>query len=351
MLSFESSYKKDFKGSLFLSSLLHFLVDYLAVATLVKTSSGLDMDKVALLTLLYDFCAFALQPLFGVLDDFFHREEVFVLSSIMLIALGFFYPAPWAIILVGAGNALFHVYAGKSILEETKTSAPLGVFISTGTIGLTLALNYSLPILSYILVAMLVLLGLTYPFLRKKEKLLFKAKKEEEPAHKSSLLVFAFVCLGVLARAYLGGVNFGELTNRFLADLPALDLCLFVFAGKLVGGFILDAFGAIPLLSLSAIFSLLGLAGPNALLGRGIFLLGINLPMAFTLFYASKSLPKLKGFGFGVLASLLFVGVLLAKYSEPLGLGSLFAISVTLIASNLLLGIAVEVKWSKGDGK
>lgn len=98
---------------------------------------------------LYNFVAFALQlPLGWALD-----WERFPLRGLLLAAAGFlvcgiavfavFAEPVVAIALASFGNALFHIAAGKRVLEESEGRATrVSVFISTGGIGLLIGMRF-----------------------------------------------------------------------------------------------------------------------------------------------------------------------------------------------------------------
>ena len=341
-----SAYKKDFRLSLLTASILHFLVDYISISVLVKFSNGLDVEKAALLACIYDFLAFATQPLLGALADLFHKEKYFVLGSIALLVIGFFVPIPYlALSFVGVGNALFHVFAGKNVMDESEKSAPLGVFISTGALGLSLALNYSLPRLRYIFLALLVLLGALYFSLRRKEEPIIKLEQAEATV-KAGKRVYPIPLIlvsgGVLIRSVLGYLP--TYSGSALAIEPIL-VALFVFLGKAIGGFILDEFGGIPLFVASALFTSLGIISYSEPFFRFIFALGVNLPMAFTLYYAKKAIPAYSGFAFGLLAALLLLGLLITINKPEEALCSFLNVTLSLI--NVIICLAVWFFFEK----
>lgn len=343
-----SVYKHDFKWSTLTATLLHFLVDYISISVLVNSSLGVTAETASLYALIYDFLAFAIQPLIGVVADVFHKEKYFVSGAVTLLLIGFFVPLPYiALAFVGIGNALFHVFAGKNVMDESEKSAPLGVFISTGALGLSLALNYSLPRLRYIFLALLVVLGALYFYLRLKEEATIKEEQAKSPlkGKKQAYLVpIILVSLGVLIRAVLGYLP--TYKGSALTIEPIL-VALFVFLGKTIGGFILDAFGAVPLMIASVVFTSLGVINYSEPIFRFLFVLGVNLPMAFTLYYAKKALPRFSGFAFGLLAALLLLGLLLTanKPNETI----ITILNVTLSLFNAIMCIAVSHFFKKID--
>ena len=82
-----SIYKHDFKPSVLTATVLHFLVDYISISVLVNSSLGVNAETAGLYAVIYDFLAFATQPLVGVVADFLHKEKYFVLASIALLLI------------------------------------------------------------------------------------------------------------------------------------------------------------------------------------------------------------------------------------------------------------------------
>ena len=94
-----------------LYSLLHFLVDGVCAWGMLGRFRGFDA------ILLYNFCAFVLQlPLGAVLDRFGRRRMpmVFAAAGCGLTLLG----ACTSPLLLGLGNALFHVGGGVDVIRD-----------------------------------------------------------------------------------------------------------------------------------------------------------------------------------------------------------------------------------------
>ena len=122
---------------LFLFTIIHPLVDACSVSVLV--AGGMTWERVVA----YNAMAFALQLPIGVLMDGWpslNRAGFFLgtgltLAGAVLAALGV---GGWGVLASACvGNALFHLTAGKHILETREGRAgPIGLFISTGALGL-----------------------------------------------------------------------------------------------------------------------------------------------------------------------------------------------------------------------
>ena len=121
-----------------LFTIIHPLVDACSVSVLV--AGGITWERVVA----YNALAFALQLPLGVLLDVWPRwgrggfflGTGLVWTASVLAMLGW---GGWGVLAMACvGNALFHLTAGKHVLEAHGGRAgPIGLFISTGALGLT----------------------------------------------------------------------------------------------------------------------------------------------------------------------------------------------------------------------
>ena len=176
-----------------LSSVQHFLVDGLCICSMFLLAEiygecfGAYGDRASMLAvLIYNVLAFMSQPLTGMLADRMERRHWLLIASSLLLTLSVacasMIPTLMAespnvmregvgegllivvAVLLGAGNSLFHVWGGKQVVIMTDNDIrALGVFVSTGVLGLAIglicrswALLYGL-LLAYVLVAIVYL--------------------------------------------------------------------------------------------------------------------------------------------------------------------------------------------------
>ena len=138
-----------------LYSLLHFLVDGICAWGMLGRFRGFDA------ILLYNFCAFVLQlPLGAVLDRFGGRRTpmVFAAAGCGLTLLG----ACTSPLLLGLGNALFHVGGGVDVIRDGGKCEKLGIFVAPGAMGLFLGgllAGRSLPLLPVLILMAALLRG------------------------------------------------------------------------------------------------------------------------------------------------------------------------------------------------
>jgi len=297
---------KVMKKEFWIPSLLHFFVDFFSVYVVVSFKSlTISPEGLALLTIGYDALAFLPQPVLGAIFEKNKNLKYLGAIGCLFVMLGALIPeAITAIILLGLGNALFHVCDGTVILEKSKKAAPLGVFISFGSLGLGLALSFANSYMFFILLGLFVLLTVFSCFLRyEKIDFLFVSEKGKE---KSLVIPLIFIVLGVFLRGFFGPYNNNTWTSS--ATYPALLTAIAVFIGKFSGGFALDFIGGLPLIVVSGVLSFVCVFFPSLASVSLLGVIGVNLLMALTMEFVRRAMPGHLGFGFGLLASFLFVG-------------------------------------------
>lgn len=296
------------------AGLFHFLVDFFPISTFYFYLVS-DTDNFFITVLTYNVLAFGLQPFIGFLID--KKENIkhyFCVSSILLVLLGAFIPPIISIInaiLLGLGNAIFHVSFSKDVLKESKSSFPLGVFIAPGVLGLGIGLTFLNDIIRITLgVVMFVLLILYVAFIYVFKKKIefcgekytkFDFSKYKTKANLIFILMIALVILSVFLRGALGKLtpNF-EIVNYFLI------VSLVSFSAKIIGGL----FNKKICLSISFLMCFLSAFFINDLTGTIFFVLSINLLMPLTLDYLRKLLPNLEATSLGISAFFLLVPVI-----------------------------------------
>lgn len=122
---------------------MHFFVDLCCVSLFFKSVLS---NKEAIivqnsLIISYNVFAFGLQAPLGFIADKLKISKEYIFIGCFLILSAFFlrhFPVA-VIILIGIGNALFHVGAGSISLNYSKSSAKaVGIFVASGAAGLTL---------------------------------------------------------------------------------------------------------------------------------------------------------------------------------------------------------------------
>ena len=123
-------------------SLAHFMVDFCCALLVFRVVPR--FADAALLYLVYNYCAFALQMPIGLLADRLDRNAVVAALGCIMVMLSFALqasPLP-AVIAAGVGNACFHVGGGIDVMNQSgKKASALGIYVSPGAAGLYFGTN------------------------------------------------------------------------------------------------------------------------------------------------------------------------------------------------------------------
>lgn len=322
----------------------HFLVDFCCTCLLTQIIQQHVSVTPVLLALLYNGLAFAFQFPIGALADVLGRPRLFACIGCLLVALGCVLPLPVAAcVLVGLGNAAFHIGGGKESLHTGgKLAGPVGVFVAPGAIGIflgPLAAGISTCFV-YIGAGILALCAVILFFYRPKSDI----PALEKPKFPLKRLVPLMACmfLTVLLRSYTGTVLRYEFQSSFHWAL-LFSLC--IFAGKFLGGVFADRFGsfAFALVSQTVCTALLALSVYFPFCAMpAIFL--FNTTMALTASALYRALPQYGGTMFGLTTFALFLGIVpkLMSWSNVLfswwGLLILGLCSTVFLLGGLFLG-------------
>ena len=331
-------------GSISISSVQHFLVDGMCICSMFLLAGiygdnyGAYGDKVSMgAILVYNIVAFMTQPFTGLLADRTGRRHWLLMSSALLMTLGVALASliPMLVrdsvnlmgdtfgecmlisvaVLLGAGNSLFHVWGGKQAVVKTGNDMrALGVFVSTGALGLAVGLVFRSWSLLYGL--LLVYVGLAVAYVYRDDGLSLPVSDIRlrspwfTPVRIWTLVValMLFVCY----RSFAGEVLSGGITKT---EEMILMIAVASMLGKMAGGWIARLMGIL----WSLMLLLAGVAlcfffrdSDDAVLLTGIFLMNCTMPI--TLYLANVLLPKREGLAFGLLAAALLPGYLLAVY-------------------------------------
>lgn len=327
-----------------LCSLLHYLVDGICACCLYELVTRCGGADVVAMILTYNVLAFMTQPLTGWAIDSMRRRRTMLATSVALLtaaALTAFAttattppaqmlrPMMFATaILLGLGNSMFHVWGGKVTAVTTANDCrALGVFVSTGALGLTTGVLFHTW---WMLAALVVALATAAHFGAASAEA--NEYRELPVRHSSDNPTVFWVALPLLMAFVMFRSYFGEAYSSGIEKDTALILAIAAsaFAGKASGGWIARRIG----LATAFVIAVLGVAACTAamhyasaplssgitaapsdaatiaLLLLGIFL--INTTMPITLYFANRLLPGREGLAFGLLAAVLVPGYLLA---------------------------------------
>ena len=295
-------------------SLMHAMIDFLCALAMFGRYS---LRSAAMMYIVYNFCAFALQMPLGILGDLMTSEhkDKYQYPALFLMCLGVIltilgiYTRMW---ILGVGNALFHVGGGMiSIFEDDARKmhgSGLGLFVAPGAVGLTIGtllgkqhlLSAALPvILALCVVSVLVILRI----LRNPQETTYNPERTIFDNRLLKIMAGCFVV--VILRSYIGlntGFSWRDTTVEIL-------LCtLAVASGKYIGGLLSALYGIRRITVISLVCS----TAAYLLSGIPIFgilaLLSFNMTMPITLYILKREMQDMPGFAFGILTFGLFLG-------------------------------------------
>lgn len=344
-------------------TVMHMTVDGLCACCLFSLVPLLAPDSIFVFFWLYNCIAFLSQPLVGLfLDKVGNRTSFFVLAVIFLLSgafievlgiVGKVHLFPYTIaILLGLGNSLFHIYGGKYVTEFSGNNMKhLGVFVSTGALGLFLGQSAA----SYIgvIAIMLILVLLSFLMLRVglKRSACYHSGGSGvcsdlcSTSMQYSLPLFAFVLFIVFFRSFMGKMIPYE--ARFVNYFP-LYACALSVLGKATGGYVADRLGVGRTLFITMMIAgccfLLGYYDVVYILAMILF---INFSMPITLHIANRCFPRNQGFAFGMLAAFLIPGYALGRLcvESIFAYHLLYPLISTIIIESLVLVLLRERSW------
>ena len=341
-----------------IATFLHFLVDGLCVCSLYLMAETAALTDMLAFFLIYNILAFMTQPLTGWWVDRLHQRQAALLfaTSLLTAAVALLLASTlwWGLtscsmiavaILLGMGNSMFHVWGGKltAVLTGNDIRA-LGIFVSTGVLGLTVGVLYaSWWLLAGMLLSITILAAIA---VHSPLPLLGRAFAGDTATLKHSpkvgaatglcfwlLLILTFVML----RSFVGEVVPSEIekTSSIL-----LLLALTAMAGKACGGWLARwwsiSHAIVVCVGITAACLMWKGTASIPLLPILIGIFAINLTMPMTLYLANQLLPQREGLSFGLLAAVLIPGYFLAHHID-------LSFDHNFMLSALLLTIAVEV--------
>lgn len=337
---------KHDKLILLIYSVVHFVVDF-ACALLVcelaaKWSGGIDL----LVTILgYNFFAFALQLPIGIIADRLNKNAICSVVGCLLVALAFGLSGInglLACLTAGLGNALFHVGGGIDVLNISyKKATPVGIFVSTGALGIFLGKKLATEgaNISALAILILILSAVALSWLYCQIRGEVENPKPIMPKlNKTAYLAIACLFLTVCLRSYAGMVMSFPWQASFLLALISV---LAVVLGKALGGIVGDKIG-FEKISISLIISAVGFIFASELPVVGIIaILLFNMTMPITLICLSNILKNNHGLAFGLLTLALFIGAAPALLGFR-WLASGFGLCILALASAVILFLGLQ---------
>lgn len=291
--------------------------------------------------LLYNVLAFGLQLPFGIIFDKLYIPQKMAILGLSLVLISFFLiTTPYiAVVIIGIGNALFHIGGGGGILQMQKYTARYsGIFVAPGGVGLAIGMFLS-KIANYysyyILIGILCLsIGMLF-FVQTPQR-----NKIQNKIPISFVLIGAIflIWVTIIIRSFVSThlhFEWKSDTNWYIAFVLAVAL------GKILGGFLLEILGFIKVGVGGLIISLL-----LFYLGNTFFICGIvgfvffNFTMTVTLISIFSLVPGRAGISFGLTT----VALLLGHYI-PIGwIDSHVLMFVSIFMSVILLFVGLIMR-------
>lgn len=311
-------------------TVLHFLVDGTCAAAMAAYAvQETSLAPIVYFFGLYNAIAFGSQWLTGWLLD---KKENWTRYAFLFVLVTLASGAQPALgiaaqtVLLGIGNSVFHVAAGRLVLQQYNTYKELGIFVSSGAVGLALGLNCIVGTGFFLAACTVLCAVLTYNFW--KEKLPEKVIEKDTPAENVEENLYSlpgsgrsfsvntpFWLSGICLILLLGCVVLRGFGGVAASPYVMLFPCVFA-AGKALGGMICDRAGYqktilfIFLLS----FTALQLSG---LVAAVLLVLAFNMTMPLTLRLVHWCNPDCPGMMFGLAAGCLLPGVFCRGFSVP----------------------------------
>ena len=345
------------KSTLILS-LLHLVVDGLCACCVYMLTASIGTELAFGMFLAYNALAFLTQPLTGHVLDAGRHGWRFLCIGVCLLELGglltfvssvlsFVTPrlACLAILMVGLGNSLFHVFGGKTVAVSTHNDVRhLGVFVSTGALGLLLGQEFAGSHGTLlILMAFMAILCLAF-------RTRFALRTESvtpSPLVRSgiSASLMLFMMLLVFIRSFMGQMAAPDTALPLVAVL----MVVLTFLGKSTGGLVACRLGIwrtlCGTLLMACVFFLS--SGWHVVFCLAL-VLAVNLTMPLTLHLANRSLPGREGLAFGLLAASLIPGFALGSYcvQSVVAWQLTYPLTATILIEALVLLFIRERRWT-----
>ncbi len=320
-------------------SLVHCIVDLSCAAYLSsKIVTSFDPIRVSTFIILYNCLAFITQWPLGVLFNNKNKNAYVSMVGCVLILLGYIFGKIilLPVILIGLGNAFFHIGGGIDVLNiSNKKASKIGIYVAPGALGLFIGtsinkLKYPIWIVIVVLIISIIALYLlgknTHTKIKQKEISILDLEFNKQ-------IIAYFIILTICMRGTLGFIlNYSWKSNFSLAFL----LVIMVVLGKMLGGILADKFGLGKIGTISLLISaILFIFSFDSVVVAMISILLFNMTMPLTLILLSNYLNHY-GLAFGLNTAALCFGCLLCF--EPIssilftrvGLFSLVFISLIL---------------------
>ena len=328
-------------------TVLHFLVDGICAAAMAAYAVQEPLlAPIVYYFGLYNAIAFGTQWLTGWLFD---KKESWIRYAFLfvLLTLGLGTQSALGIqtqtLLLGIGNSVFHVAAGSLVLRRYTTYKELGIFVSSGAVGLALGLNcivgpypflFACAVLCAVVTqrlwraeipeAVAVQTVLTNLSIDTVSDALSSQKTQQTEAEgfgppetldSNSTTVPRRWLTGLCLILLLGCIVLRGFGGGAASPYVMLFPCVFA-AGKALGGVVCDRAGYPKTILFIFLLSFLALQ-LSGLLAAVLLVLAFNMTMPLTLRLVHWCNPRYPGMMFGLAAGCLLPGVFYKGFSIP----------------------------------
>ncbi len=320
----------------------HAIVDASTVTAIFRSThlSVVAPEAAWGIVLAYDLVAFGSQALLGWCTDRFASPRLATLLGIALTAVSLVCCSSNLIATLACasiGNALFHLGAGANVLRGgLECSAPAGVFVAPGAIGLAFGIYYGSrslgPVWPLLLLALAALAGISW--------CRFNAPPHGSPAKdtvafhapRSVNLAIGLLLVSIMVRS-LVGMSAAKGYPR--SDLLLLGIPGAAFLGKAVGGFVADRLGWLEtsVFALLVSIPLIASAPPALALLLGLFFFQITMPVTLTA--VARLLPQRLATAFGWTCLALILGALPTMLPSGRPLCQRWLLSIWILGSTV----------------
>jgi MFS transporter, FSR family, fosmidomycin resistance protein len=325
-------------------SISHFYVDFICsfVLSLIIFQNTNNVTSIASLIVIYNILAFGTQPFFGFIIDHYKKAKLGAITGLLVSTMGlvFFFNPIIATLLLGLGNAIYHVGGGVVALnlEPSKAKYP-GIYVAPGALGLFLGglLGYFQIQPKIFLVVGIVLSAIIITLIKKIP--LPKIPKFKEKKIDLIGIVLLLLLVSVCMRALMGYSLNLEWKSLFILGLI---LTIAITSGKFLGGFLADKYGFMKVGIIGLIVAaplLIFFQTIPTIIFIGAFCFNIVMPITLTAL--AEAIPNYKGFAFGLTTLSLVIGYLLfLGLKNYLVIGQIFtAIVIFINLGSLYLGL------------
>ena len=322
--------------------IFHFLVDALCGSTMLRFVVEDLPEKAFELVMLYNALAFATQVFTGWLADKLKHDRWLCLASIVILVSGATgaLKLPWlATVMLGLGNSLFHVSAGREVIRRYAYKGKgrafeLGLFVAPGALGIGLGCMFPMDVYVFSLSGIILFYSLfVFVWIWSKETPETERERIAEPIDIHYLLAAGVMTFCVFCRAASGFCT----EAPWKASTVLTILCfVLVMGGKMAGGLAGDRCGhwLTGIAALAVSWALFAFGGKNVVVGLSAQFIA-NLMMAITLYILVRLFPSSPGLMFGLAAAVLFPGSLMQMLPNH---GFIFNVAYLLAA--ISFGIA-----------